>query len=193
LLRFLIPYFWQFIPSVLLLAAVGFLDAFRVLLVGPIFGRVFNPSTGSDNILLLKIPHTNQTIYLQHLVPSHFHNALAIGAYGFVVSTVLKGICDYSGTYLVNYAGYGLITEIRNSLYQSILKRSASFFQKHTTGTLVSTIISDIERVQFAMSSVMAEFLQQLFTFVFLVALVIVLGKQLAWLLLLFVPFIIFS
>lgn len=193
LLRFLVPYSWQFIPSVLLLAAVGFLDAFRVLLVGPILGRVLNPSTGSDNILLLKIPHTNHTIYLQHLVPSHFHNAWTIVAYAFVVSTVLKGICDYSGTYLVNYAGYGLITEIRNSLYHSILKRSASFFQKHTTGTLVSTIISDIERVQFAMSSVMAEFLQQLFTFVFLVALVIVLGKQLAWLLLLFVPFIIFS
>jgi len=193
LLRFLIPYSWQFIPSVLLLAAVGFLDAFRVLLVGPILGRVLNPSTGSENILLLKIPHTNHTIYLQHLVPSHFHNAWTIVAYAFVLSTVLKGICDYSGTYLVNYAGYGLITEIRNSLYHSILKRSASFFQKHTTGTLVSTIISDIERVQFAMSSVMAEFLQQLFTFVFLVALVIVLGKKLAWLLLLFVPFIIFS
>ena len=193
LLRFLVPYSWQFIPSVLLLAAVGFLDAFRVLLIGPILGRVLNPSTGSENILLLKIPHTNHTIYLQNLVPSHFHNAWTIVAYAFVLSTVLKGICDYSGTYLVNYAGYGLITEIRNSLYHSILKRSASFFQKHTTGTLVSTIISDIERVQFAMSSVMAEFLQQLFTFVFLVALVIVLGKQLAWLLLLFVPFIIFS
>src|SRR5215467_7232344 len=193
LLRFLVPYSWQFIPSVLLLATVGFLDAFRVLLVGPILGRVLNPSTGSENILLLKIPYTNHTIYLQHLVPSHFHNAWTIVAYAFVVSTMLKGVCDYAGTYLVNYAGYGLITEIRNSLYHSILKRSASFFQKHTTGTLVSTIISDIERVQFAMSSVMAEFLQQMFTFVFLVVLVIVLGKQLAWLLLLFVPFIIFS
>jgi len=193
LLRFLVPYWWQFIPSVLLLAAVGFFDAFRVLLVGPILGRVLNPASGSDNILLLTIPHTHHTIYLQHLVPSHFHNAWTIVAYAFVVSTVLKGVCDYAGTYLVNYAGYGLITEIRNSLYYSILKRSASFFQRHTTGTLVSTIISDIERVQFAMSSVMAEFLQQLFTFVFLIALVIVLGKQLAWLLLLFVPFIIFS
>src|SRR6266700_1401607 len=193
LLRFLVPYWWQFIPSVVLLAAVGFFDAFRVLLVGPILGRVLNPASGSDNILLLTIPHTHHTIYLQHLVPSHFHNAWTIVAYAFVVSTVLKGVCDYAGTYLVNYAGYGLITEIRNSLYHSILKRSASFFQRHTTGTLVSTIISDIERVQFAMSSVMAEFLQQLFTFVFLIALVIVLGKQLAWLLLLFVPFIIFS
>lgn len=193
LLRYLVPYWWQFIPSVLLLAAVGFLDAFRVLLIGPILGRVLNPSSGSDNILLFTIPHTNHTIYLQSFVPSHFHNAWTIVAFAFVASTILKGLCDYAGTYLVNYAGYGLITDLRNSLYDSILRRSAAFFQKHSTGTLLSAIVSDIERVQFAMSSVLADFLQQFFTFLFTVAVVIILGRSLAWLLLLFVPFIIFS
>src|SRR5205814_10679609 len=47
--------------------------------------------------------------------------------------------------------------------------------------------------VQFAMSSILAEFLQQFFTFVFTAGVVIVLGRKLAWLLLLFVPVIIFS
>jgi len=193
LLRYLVPYWWQFIPSIFLLAAVGFLDAFRVLLIGPVLDRVLNPSSGSDKILLFTIPHTNHTIYLQRFVPTHFHNAWTIVAFAFVGSTVLKGIFDYAGTYLVNYAGYGLITDLRNSLYDSILRRSAAFFQRHTTGTLISTIVTDIERVQSAMSSVMAEFLQQFFTFVFTAGVVIVLGRRLAWLLLLFVPFIIFS
>ena len=106
---------------------------------------------------------------------------------------MLKGIFDYAGTYLVNHAGFGMITDLRNDLYNSVLRRSAAFFQKHTTGTLISTIINDIERVQFAMSSVLAEFLQQFFTFLFTAIVVIVLGRQLAWVLLLFVPFIIFS
>ncbi len=193
LLRYLLPYWWQFIPSIILLAGVGLLDAFRVLLVGPILGRVLNPSSGSDNILLFTIPHTNHTIYLQRFVPSHFHNAWTVVAFAFVVSTVLKGIFDYAGTYLVNYAGYGMITDLRNDLYKSILHRSVAFFQKHATGTLVSTIVSDIERLQYGVCSVLAEFLQQLFTFIFLVAVVILLGRQLAWLLLLFVPVIVFS
>ena len=193
LLRYLVPYWWQFIPSVLLLAAVGFLDAFRVLLIGPVLDRVLNPSSGSDNILLLTIPYTHHAIYLQRFVPAHFHNAWTIVAFAFVASTILKGVFDYSGTYLVNYAGYGLITDLRNSFYNSILRRSAAFFQKHSTGTLLSTIVNDIERVQFAMSNVLAEFLQQFFTFLFTAAVVIVIGKQLAWLLLLFVPFIIYS
>src|SRR5215831_17991661 len=152
LLRYLVPYLGYFIPAVVLVAGVGLLEAFRLLLIGPILGRVLNPSSGSENILLFTIPHTNHTIYLQRLVPSHFHNAWTIVAFALVASTVLKGICDYAGTYLVNYAGFGLITELRNSLYSAVLRRSSAFFQRHSTGTLISTIVNDIERVQFAMS-----------------------------------------
>src|SRR6202035_1949202 len=75
----------------------------------------------------------------------------------------------------------------------SILQRSAAFFHRHTTGTLVSTIVNDVERVQYAMSSVLAEFLQQFFTFVFTALVVVALGRKFAWILVLFVPVIIFS
>src|SRR5207302_8210805 len=110
-----------------------------------------------------------------------------------VASTVLKGIFDYAGTYLVNHAGFGMITDLRNDLYESILRRSAAFFQRHTTGTLVSTIVNDIERVQYAMSSVLAEFLQQFFTLIFTAGAVVLLGGKLAWMLLLVVPVIVYS
>src|SRR5579859_8188910 len=154
LLHYLVPYLWFFVPSVLLFACVGFLDAFRVVLLGPVLDRVLNPAAESGDILLLKIPHTNRTIYLQPFVPAHFHNVWTVVAYAFIVSTLLKGAFDYAGTYLVNYTGYGLVTDFRNNLYNSILRRSSAFFQKYSTGKLVSTIVNDIERVQFAMSNV---------------------------------------
>jgi ATP-binding cassette, subfamily B, bacterial MsbA len=193
LIHYVLPFTLQLLGGALLLAAVGFLEAFRLVLVGPVFDRVLNPSSGSDNIRLLTIPGTDQVLYLQRFVPSQLHNAWTIVAYALVASTILKGIFDYAGTYLVNHAGFGMITDLRNDLYNSVLRRSAAFFQTHTTGTLVSTIINDIERVQFAMSNVMAEFLQQLFTFVFTAIAVIALGRRLAWVLLLFIPFIIYS
>jgi ATP-binding cassette, subfamily B, bacterial MsbA len=193
LIRYVLPFLTQLLPGVFLLAAVGFLEAFRLVLLKPVLDRVLNPSSGSDNIILFTIPQTGQPIYLQRFVPTHFHNAWTIVAYALVASTVLKGCFDYLGTYLVNHAGFGMITNLRNDLYNSVLRRSAAFFQKHTTGTLISTIINDIERVQFAMSSILAEFLQQFFTFLFTAGLVIVLGRQLAWVLLIFVPIIIFS
>ena len=193
LVRYVLPFTLQLFPGVMLLAAVGFLEAFRLVLLKPILDRVLVPASGSENILLFTIPKIDQPIYLQRFVPWHFDNAWKIVAFALVASTVLKGVFDYAGTYLVNHAGFGMITNLRNDLYNSVLRRSVAFFQKHTTGTLISTLINDIERVQFAMSSVLAEFLQQFFTFLFTAGLVVVLGRQLAWVLLLFVPFIIFS
>jgi subfamily B ATP-binding cassette protein MsbA len=114
-------------------------------------------------------------------------------AYALVVSALLKSVCDYLGTYLVNYAGYGMITDLRNDLYNAVLRRSVAFFQKHTTGTLLSTLINDIERVQFAMSTVLSDFLQQLFTLIFTAGVVVVVGGRMAWVLLLFVPVVILS
>src|SRR5260370_38376572 len=193
LIRYALPYWWQIVSSVLLMAFVGLFDAFRLLLIGPVMDRVLNPSTGSKNIQLFTIPGSQKAILLQRFVPSHFTNAWTIVAFALLASVVLKGIFDYAGTYLVNHAGFGMITDLRDDLYNSIMRRSATFFQKHTTGTLVSTIVNDIERVQYAMSSVLAEFLQQLFTLLFTAVVVVLLGGKLAWVLLLFVPFIIFS
>lgn len=193
LLRYAAPYWWQLLSSVVLMAAVGLLDAFRLLLIGPILDRVLNPSAPAHDMRLFTVPGTQHSILLQQFVPSHFQNPWTIVAFALVASTLLKGMFDYAGTYLVSYAGFGMITDLRNDMYTAILRRSAAFFQKHTTGTLLSTIINDIERVQYAMSSVLAEFLQQVFTLIFTATFVVMLGGRLAWVLVLFLPAIIFS
>jgi subfamily B ATP-binding cassette protein MsbA len=193
LVSYAVPYWWQILCSVFLMALVGALDAFKFLLIRPITDRVLNPATGSKDIQLFVMPVTHHPFFLQQLVPSRFTNAWTMVAVALIGSTILKGIFDYSGTYLVNHAGFGMITDLRDDLYNAIMRRSAAFFSKHTTGTLLSTIVNDIERVQYAMSTVLAEFLQQFFTFLAVAAVVLVLGGRLAWVLLLFVPVIIYS
>src|SRR5580698_3170550 len=175
------------------MAVVGAMAAFRILLVKPIFDNVLRPDAPPGMVLVFQIPHTNYFINLQFLVPSHLHNAWNVVAYALVVSALLKSVCDYAGTYLINYAGFGMITDLRNDLYNAVLRRSVAFFQKHTTGSLLSTLINDIERVQFAMSSVMSDFLQQFFTLVFTAIAVVIVGGKLAWVLLLFLPVVVLS
>jgi subfamily B ATP-binding cassette protein MsbA len=193
LLRYVRRYIPQLILSLPLAAAVGAADAFRVLLIGPILDRVLRPDAGSYNIVLARLPGTHYTLYLQQFVPGHFKNAWTMVAFALVAATFIKGVCDYVSTYLVYYAGYGLITDLRNDLYNAILRRSAGFFARYSTGTLLSTIVNDIERIQVAMGSVLADFLQQAFVLLFTVGVVISLGGNLAWVLLLFVPFIVVS
>ena len=45
LLAYVRPYTWQALASILFMALVGLLDAFRILLVKPIFDEVLKPST----------------------------------------------------------------------------------------------------------------------------------------------------
>jgi subfamily B ATP-binding cassette protein MsbA len=193
LLLYVRPYALYSMVSVVLMAIVGAMAALRILMVKPIFDNVLKPDALTHDVLVFHLPHVNRTLNLHFLVPNHFQNAWTVVAYALVVSALLKSVCDYLGTYLVNYAGYGMITDLRNDLYNAVLRRSVAFFQKHTTGSLLSTLINDIERVQYAMSTVLGDFLQQLFTLLFTAGVVVVVGGRLAWVLLLFVPVVILS
>jgi subfamily B ATP-binding cassette protein MsbA len=173
---------------------VGVLDTFRTLLFQPIFDQVLRPDA-PEGPILFGLRNSPWHFDLRLIVPPflHMHNAWNVVAFALVLATVFKGICDYLGTYLVNYAGFGMITDLRNHLYEATLRRSSSFFHKHATGTILSTLINDVDRVQNAVSSVIGEFLQQFFTFVVGLIFVIRLGGNLSWALLLFVPVVVTS
>src|ERR1700733_10308875 len=194
LLGYGLPFSLEWLPGVILLALVGALDVFRTLLFQPIFDQVLRPDA-PEGPILLGLKNSQWHFDLRAVVPlvMHLHNAWDVVAFALIVSTVLKGLCDYLGTYLVNYAGFGLITDLRNHLYEATLRRSSSFFHKHATGTILSTLINDVDRVQNALSSVIGEFLQQLFTFIVGLIFVIRLGGYLSWALLLFVPLVVTS
>jgi subfamily B ATP-binding cassette protein MsbA len=193
LLHYVRPYALYSLASVVLMATVGAMAGLRVYLVKPIFDKVLRPDVQSTEFLMFRIPWMNRQVDLHFLVPSHFQNAWTVVAYVLVVSAILKSVCDYAGTYLINYAGFGMITDLRNDLYDAILRRSVAFYQKHSTGLLLSTIINDIEKVQFAMSTIMADFLQQTFTFIALAIVAISYGGSLAWVLLIFVLVVVVS
>ncbi len=193
LLRYGLPYSLEWVPGVALLAVVGLLDALRMALFVPILGVVLKPDNPSKALPLFPFAPPKWQFDVHHMVPAWMHNSWTVVAFALVASTVVKGLCDYLGTYLINYAGFGMITDLRNHLYETILRRSSSFFHKHPTGTILSTLINDVDRVQIAVSTVLGDFLQQFFTFAATMCLVIALGGRLSWALLLFVPVVITS
>ena len=192
LLRYMRPYTLHWVLSVLLMAVYAAMAAFRVMLITPIINNVLSPAASPDKVLVFPLPHHRQ-LDLQFLVPHHFHNAWTVVAVALVGSAIVKSLCDYVGTLLANTAGFGMITDLRNDLYDAILRRSTAFFQRHATGSLTSTLINDVDRVQAAMATVLSDFLQQLFTLLFMIGVVISEGGKMAWVLLLFVPVIVSS
>jgi subfamily B ATP-binding cassette protein MsbA len=193
LLVYLRPFLLYSILSVVLMAIVGALAAFRILLIKPILDNVLSPLASPAQVLNFSVPRTHLHVNLQALLPARFHNAWTVVAIALVASAIIKSLADYLGTLLTNKAGFGMITDLRNDLYDALLRRSTAFFQRNTTGMLISTLINDVERVQSAMSTVMSDFLQQFFTLIFMIGAVIVVGGRMSWVLLLFVPIIVSS
>ena len=193
LLLYMRPYALYWLLSVLLTVVYAAMAAFRILLIKPIVDNVLSPVASPDQVLVYAIPHSSRHLNLQYFIPHHFHNAWTVVAVALVGSAIIKSICDYAGTMLANTAGFGMITDLRNDLYDAILRRSTAFFQRHTTGSLISTLINDVERVQTAMATVLSDFLQQLLTLIFMIGVVIEAGGKMAWVLLLFVPVIVSS
>jgi len=192
LLRYMRPYTLHWVLSALLTAVYAAMAAFRVMLITPIINNVLSPAASPDRVLVFPLLHGHQ-LDLQFLVPHHFHNAWTVVAVALVGSAIVKSVCDYVGTLLANTAGFGMITDLRNDLYDAILRRSTAFFQRHATGSLTSTLINDVDRVQTAMATVLSDFLQQLFTMLFMIGVVISVGGHMAWVLLLFVLVIVSS
>ena len=49
-----------------------------------------------------------------------------------------------------------------------MLKQGAQFFEAHSTGQLMSSIMNDVDKVQVATSQILADLLRQFFSAVFL-------------------------
>jgi ATP-binding cassette, subfamily B, bacterial MsbA len=82
---------------------------------------------------------------------------LMLVASAIVGLNVLKGFGSYSSSYLMAWVGQRVVADVRNALYQHILRQSASFFAKRTTGQLMSRINNDVGQVQQAVSETVGD------------------------------------
>jgi subfamily B ATP-binding cassette protein MsbA len=82
----------------------------------------------------------------------------------------IKGLCSFLSTTLVATAGQRAVTDLRNALYTHILNQSFAFLSGHSTGSLMSHITTDVEKIQGAVSELAGDFLKEGLTVAGLVA-----------------------
>src|SRR5262249_6504256 len=73
-------------------------------------------------------------------------------AFTIVALYIIKGLCSYFSTTLVGAAGQRAVTDLRNALYEHVLKQSFTFLSRNSTGSLMSHITTDVEKIQSAVS-----------------------------------------
>ena len=178
--------------SVVLMAVAGGGTGLLALLVGPLLYIVLDPQAPETRIKLYTIPIFRHTIYLDQIVPSSFHNVFSIMAFATLAVFITKGVCDYAANYLVNYVGFSAVTNLRNRVFDKVLRQGAEFFESHSTGKLMSAIMNDIDKVQLATSHILADLLRQSFVLLALAVVVISKDWKLTLLSALVVPLVVF-
>jgi subfamily B ATP-binding cassette protein MsbA len=157
-----------------------------------VFERVLKPNTPDEPAKLFEIPHTHFIVYLNDLVPSFVHNIWTMVAIGIFASYVAKGICDYLGNYLVNWVGISAIMDLRQEVFDRVLHQDAKFFEDHESGRIMSAIMIDIDRIQISVSTMLADWLRQMFTAIFLLLAMVSIDWKLSLISLLVFPSVAF-
>lgn len=173
LLNYSRPYSAPFFLSVMLMACVGVAQALTALLIGPIFDRVLNPQSADAPVHLFTIPVWNLEVNLDSFMPASIHNVWTMVAIGILAVFFIKGVFDYFANYLINYVGYSAVTDLRQEVFEHVVHQDAHFFEANSTARVMSSIMNDLEKIQVALSHILADLLRQSFTALGLLAVVV--------------------
>jgi subfamily B ATP-binding cassette protein MsbA len=168
LLRYVKPYKMRLVTGVVCLSIVGLAEGLIALMITPIFDRVLNPGAADNRLLLVRNPFTHQAIYLNSFLPHQIRSVGTVFAISIFALFLGKGIAEYLGNILVQYAGIAGVTDLRNQVYAKVVRQPIRFFQNHPTGRVLSTIINDVERVRNMFSDFLAAGTRHIFTLLFL-------------------------
>jgi len=105
---------------------------------------------------------------------------------------VIKGLFAYGQSYLMSYVGERIVANMRMALYTHLQRLSLSYFDRTSTGLLMSRILNDITLIQGAVSSAVTGILKDSFTILGLIGVIFYRDWQLAILAILVLPVAVF-
>jgi subfamily B ATP-binding cassette protein MsbA len=155
------PYRGRFIGAFICSGLVAALSAAYAWLVRPVLDGIF---IEKNEALLLVLP-------------------LAL-----IGIAVLKALFSYGQTYLMNYVGNRVISDIRQNLFDRLMRLPVGFHDANTSGRLVSRVVNDVSVMANAVSSVLKDMFLNGLTFLAMLGVIFYQNWQLASLSLVVIP-----
>ena len=91
-------------------------------------------------------------------------------AFGFAMllpaAMIVRGACDFLGTYLMNWVGLRAVMDLRERLFDHLQALSLDFYSGTQTGELISRVTNDVGTIQQAISNVIEDTVKQPVTLV---------------------------
>ena len=179
LLRYARPYRVRLFLGVIALGLLGMAEGVIALMITPMIDRILNPSSDDPLLPLVKLPG-NHVIYLNSFLPATIQWGWTVFSIALVIIFVFKAIAEYLGVVEIQYAGQAAITDLRNEVYEKLVRQPIDFLQKQHTGRLISAVINDVERARITLSESLSLSFRYVFTLFFLLVVMFVVNWQMA-------------
>jgi len=183
LYRFVRPYTGTLVLATGLSILFGIFEAALTTLSIPMFDKVLNRTEVQD---ITSIQHYI-SLFLSLLPGAKVITQLCLW---LLILSLLKGVSLYYANYFMNRVGQGVVTDLRNALFHHVLGQSMGFFSLNSTGRLMSRMSGDVEQIQESVSNVLADFVREVVTLLFLICVTLWIDWRLAGLSLLIAPFV---
>ena len=105
-----------------------------------------------------------------------------------LAALVSKNVFSYFSEFAFNGIGLSMVRDLRRDAYGRLLHQSASFYSRSTTGDLLARLLSDVELIQSAFGTRLADFVQGAVTIVLVLVYVVSLNPQLSLFVLVLAP-----
>jgi len=164
--------YWPYIKGYKFQYAMTFLGI--LLIVTSTMGTAHIMQPLMDNMFI------NKEERMLYIIP-----ILLVGIY------FLKSIGRYLQAVFTTYIGLHIVSRLREDLLDKMIRMDMEFLYANRSGELISRIVNDITRVQYFVSRMLPELVQESFTVIGLVGYVIYLNAELAFWALFVMPLII--
>jgi len=172
---FIRPYFWMLLLSTALVFLVTFLELLMPIFTQKAFDGFIIPATD-----------TIGTSIFGFNIPSFKTFCLLFGGYVF-----LSFIIDFIQTLFMEYTGQKIILNLRCTLFKHITFLPVSFFDKNSSGRLVSRVAGDVENMNEMFTSILIFIFKDLFLMTGILVILFTIDAKLTFYLSLLVPIII--
>ena len=152
-LRYFKPYWGLLVISALCSAIVGAMDGAFAYLVEPVLKKIF---AGNDTSIFLLVP------------------------IGVILLFIIRGIARFVYDYTIKLAGQKAMQDIRNEVYRSTSRLDMAFFNRRSTGELMSLTTNDINTMQEGVANVVSGLFREVLSATSLLAVIFYRNWQLA-------------
>jgi ATP-binding cassette, subfamily B, bacterial MsbA len=173
------PYSFRLFVGLALVAFVAIVEALIGLMVRPAIDYVLQPQKSGNSLPLVTLPWNDHVIYLDKLFPPRIHHVWTVFAITLVFLYLSKAVAEYLGVTEIQYVGHAAIRDLRNQLYEKLIRQPIAFFKTQPTGRVISTAINDVEKTRIALSDYLGDLFLKLFTFIAFVAAMLIVDWRL--------------